>query len=553
MADKWEAAKYKQVLPVEVIKFLNKAVDKLTTVLSVLTKILKLLKFFISAFSSYSAILQTFITFAQTTLAKFMGDLFNTGVYYNVLVPPALLKSLYDPKASSGGYQGFLSRLRVSLHNSADKNVPDFSSNAVVGGFIILCDTETLQEIYKGMQFLADMFDFFKLLPINTKPLPPRNVRTVSGYFDAPPEEGLFAVVNSTLSALGAPAAPVKKIGVKLTWDAPRVTGFTSYRISRSIKPFPTNRETTYPVPSGITKIIKAALERLTLGKDYTDVEGKKHTWPPVLDYAYNDKSFNDGNPVIVGVDPITGGGSYIDFDVKETSIWDIFGIISAEPIKKYYYVIESGFPVGLWGPRTPEVGVTVNFKGCISENEAAVVQNKKGLEYLISGSPSLGMWSTIRVGYVFPFMETVVDYLNKFLAGLAGAVKTNTKSFLDFVKGIQEKLENYSNILNTLIAVILAIEAFFAGMPRIAFLFIDPQKGGVDNFMTRVSNATQPDPGFSGPTGFSVGMVFMFGEANLKPDSVLTESEFLILKAALALKTEALSKAFQLLKKSFS
>jgi len=519
----WQTAKYKQILPKEVIDQLNYCVDKLATALGALTRIMNLLRFFISAFSSYSAILKTFIDFAQKQLSQFLGDLLNAGVYYNVLVPPALLKSLYDAKASSGGYQGFLTRLKVSLNNPADKNAPNFSSDASVGGFIIMVDTESVIEIYQGLQFLADMFDFFKLFPINIQPLPPRNVRSIAGHF--PQFDG------ST------------KLGVKLTWDAPRVAGFSHYRISRSQVPFPYNHIITNPVPSGLLNILKAAEGMLAT---------RKTKWPEVETYDYSDKTFNKekpGKPVVVLANPITGGGSYIDYD----------GIVESDVggVKKYYYVIESGFAIPpIWGPRTPEIPIAVNLRGCIKSNQQGVIQHKKTLEFVSSGATSLGMWSTIQMKAVLPFMDTVVNMLNKFLAGLAGALKTNTKSFLDFIKGIQEKLQTYADILGTLIEVILAIEAFFAGMPRVAFLNVPPESGGVDGFMNRVTNAKPPPdrPGFSGPNGFTVGIVFIYGFAAMVLESgSISEAEAKVLEKALALKTEALGKAFDLLMKSLS
>jgi hypothetical protein len=522
MADNWKILTKVPDLPDQVIKSLDKAVSTLSTALTALTKVLKLLQFFISSFSSFSAILQTFVTFAQKQLAQFTGDLLSGGVYYNILIPPAFLKAISDSRNSTGGYNGFLQRLKVSLNNPADKNAPRFSQNAQMGGFIILCDTETLIDFYKGLRFLADMFDFFKLFPIDLEPLPPRNVRTVSGYFDY--------------------GDGTRKLGVKVSWDAPRVTGFTQYRLSRSQKRGGVYT-ITHPIPDKLFGPKGKAKEGLLVAAQYRLASGSGE-WPPVEKWEYNDPAFNKGNPVVVRANPVNGGGSYIDFDVPPDSV---------EISKEYFYVVESGF-VGLYGPRTPEVMAVVNLKGCINADQQAVVLQKGGnLEFISSGSGSLGQWSSIQTRAVIPFLDTVVDMLNKFVGGLAGALKTNSKSFTDFLNGMLKKINGYKDILNTLLGIIIAIENFFTGAPRIAFLNIPPAVGGTTNFMSRVTNAVQPPGGFTGVNGYTVGIVFAYGEVNLEYDGSMTQADFEVLKKALQVKSDALGKAFSLLLKALS
>lgn len=490
MANKWETLKYTNIFPTGVIKTLDKALDTITNAVTLLTKITKFLQMFISAFNSFSVILQTFVSYAQKQLSQYTSDLAGAGVYINVLVPPAFLKGLMDNEAfshlSSGGFEGFLQRLRVSLYNTADKNAPSFSDKAQVGGFIILLDTETLYDFYRGLNFINGMFSFMDIFPLNTSPMPPRNLRGISGYFEQPDK--------------------TYKLGIKLTWDAPNVKGFTSYRISRSKK------SGGIPVESRSipTKLVgsKGHEEEGLITASMIRLFGGDKQWPSVLKMEYNDPTFNGGKPISIDSNPVNGGGAYIDYNSMDSS-----------SNSKYYYVVESGFAsstgdaFGIWGPKSPEVGVPV-FPKCISENQAGVaIHADNKLELITVGSASLGQWSAIQVKAILPFLPAVIDLLNKFVASLGGALKTNTKSFSDFLRGIQQGFQRYKDFLDVISTMIIAIENFFSGAPTVRYLNVPAESGGVDGFLKRVVNAKRPDGGFSGKSGFTAGIVFVYGE----------------------------------------
>lgn len=484
-SDQWKIVKYTNVLPTNLIVLLDKALTSLSNVVNALTKIIKLLQMFISAFNSFSIILKTFIDYAQNQIKQFTSDLGALGVYFNVLIPPAFLKSLMDNGSfsdlSSGGFDGFLQRLKVSLNNTADKNAPKFSNKAIVGGFVILLDSETLYDFYKGLDFITSTFSFMDVFPLNTSPMPPRNVKAVSGNYKQP---------DGTL-----------KPGIQLSWEAPNVRGFTHYRLSRS-RVSGGNRKESKPIPTKLVGppshpeqgLIQAAMIRLFGG------DGE---WPSVVTYEYNDPTFNGGKPVIVAANPVNSGGAYMDYDVTETD-------------KQFYYVVESGFNVGVgvWGLRCPEVSVPVFVRDCISNNQAAVVVHAGNkLEFISVGYEGLGQWSAIQLKGVVPFLPAVIDLLNKFVTALAGALKTNTKSFVDFINGIKQSFLKYKAYLETIATMIMAIENFFSGMPKICFLNVLPESGGMDNFYRRVANAKKPSGGFSSKTGFTMGVVFVYGE----------------------------------------
>ena len=92
------------------------------------------------------------------------------------------VKKLKINELGSGGFQNFLSTLGASFYNSADKNKPVFSDEAMITGFIILIDADTLDQFFTTMLTFSKMFNFMDLLPINIKPAAPKNIRGVLKY-----------------------------------------------------------------------------------------------------------------------------------------------------------------------------------------------------------------------------------------------------------------------------------------------------------------------------------------------------------------------------------
>lgn len=515
MANEWKDLVYVDVMPKKLIAMLDKALTKLAGAIKLLTNIMKILQLFISAFSSFSALLQTFIIYGKQVVNQFSESLSNSGVYVNILIPPAFLKPLMQNKnyanMASGGFEGFLSRLHVSLNNPADINAPRFSSNAVVGGFIILVDANTLDEFFRAMDFLASTFGFMDLFPINAKPMPPINARGSSGYFVQP--DG------------------TKKFGIKLIWDAPSVRGFTSYRLSRSLKSGGV-RTTVEKIPTKLIGPRGHEDEGIIVA---TMIKIRTNKWPLFTEYVYDDKKGGTKKiwePKIIGANIINGGGEYIDYDEIDTG-----------NVNQYYYVIESGFKIGnLWGPRCAEIMVPTYPKNCISTAQAETVDHPGGdVELLSQGVGPLGQWSSIQAKLVLPFLPKIVDLLNVFLDKLAGSLKTNSKAFIDFINDITKTMKKYVNYLNALSAMILAIENFFFAMPKISYLSVPTQPGGVNKFYNSVANAKQPPEGFSGKTGTTAGIVFVWGaiagidEKEMQDKIKAIEKSFKIIKKILS------------------
>jgi hypothetical protein len=499
MADKWQ----KYGLDISgitsvvdpIISTLDKGISALNAAFTALSSVAKILQLYINAFSSFSSLIATFVQFTKNAVNNFAKDFSNTGVYCNVFVPPAYspdqISNLKYTKLASGGFTEFHQSLKVSLNSTSDVNTPQFSEQATVGGFIIMVDAETPDAFFRGVEFLTSNLNLSDLVPINTKTLPPQGIKTSTGYFTA--SDG------------------TQKLGVKLEWDPPPVKNFTHYRISRALAPGGDVIETTYPVPTKLfgpkghaeEGLFVAVMKRLW----HWDWAAK---WPPVTKASYKDPDFNGGKPKELIVNPLTGKGSYIDFEVntKETI--------------KYYYVIQSGFSlINKWSSYSVEAGVPLFPKNCVSSNMAGAAMHQGGHIHLISAGEKLGQWSALRVGEIVPFVPAIVILINGLLKKLEGGLKTNSKSFVEFLNGIQQKFKQYKAYIQTISDMIVALENIFTGLPEIGILNLAPQAGGTDNFIKRVENATRPPEGFTGPEGITMGIVFVYGSYRISIDAL--------------------------------
>lgn len=469
------------IVPSEIIDSLDNAVNTLETAANALTAILNIIQLFLSNFNSFSSILSSLLNFIEGEINKWLSDLGGAGVYLNFLIPPSFSKNMFNNQnyqnLSTGGFNGFLSRLQVSLRNTADQNRPTFSDDASVGGMILLIDAESFDEFFRAMKQFNDLFDIEKLFSIVTEPGPPRNIRSYPLYSET---EGFRT---------------------RLQWDAPLGLGgaLGFYRISR------------HYIQGGELKTIQDFPDKL-YGKDgfinAIQTLIASGSLPLKTEYVYNDPDFNGGEPKIVGANPINGSGSFIDEDIPTLD-----NTPTGDPVyTQYYYTIEFGWPTGPWGQRSSEHMALVE-KACIDPEDAAIVTHAKGFyEYISSGWGGLGSWSSIQAKFLVPFLPSLIAIMNKLLSTLKGMLNNATSSFSSFIRGIQEKIQFYVRIINALSAIVIRIKQIFLG-GNFALLYLPPKKGGISNFMNRVRTAQRPDEGFSGSNGITGGLVIVFGE----------------------------------------
>ena len=488
-----------------ILSVLDKGLSTLNAAMKTLTGVLKILQLYITAFGSLSSVMATFVDYGKNTIKKLGQDLENTGVYLNVFVPPAFMTDQADninyTKLASGGFEEFLQTLKVSLNSTTDPNVPKFSEQASVGGMVVVVDAETLDSFFRGVKFLQDNLKFTDLIPMNTKPSPPKGLKSAAGYFVQPD---------------GTP-----KFGIQLTWDAPAVRGFLNYKIFRSQIPGG-QTETTNPIPNKLFGAANHEEEGLLSGLPSKIQTGK---WPEVTQLVYKEDKTTDlaplfnkdtGNPVVLFANPINGSGKYIDYDVnlKESC--------------QYYYVIQSGWStVNIWSENSAELQATSFPKNCISPTMTGAALHKGGGIHLISVGERLGQWSSIKVAQIVPFVPLIIDSINSLLTSLGGSLKTNSKSFLDFLNGIKAKFQKYQSYISSLTEFIVALENIFTGLPEIGILTLPAKAGGTANFITRLTNATRPAKGFTGPNGITAGIVFVYGNYRVSTDALGQKVDF--------------------------
>lgn len=494
-----------------------KGLDKVITILS---KILRIIELFNSTFNSFSKLFASVIDFAQSKIDEFAGSL-NDGVFASVFAPPALLRKSAGNVDSKhqlrGGFQGFISRFENSLQNTKDDNRPTFSTNAYVGGMVVMVDTESIDELWTGLQQLASMFDFMQLLPINLSPPPPTNVRGFCGYFVDPAELKKRRSDRDLTK---------KKFGVRLEWDS----SFTSsaYHVYRSRIPggrrsreefIPTymvdNKETGEPGLLSVTFDLLSAIEN---GKETIVL-------PERIVNVYNDPDFNKGEPVTVPSPPGLTTLKYIDTEIKTKPLGDTgidYAYIEEDgkevPLTNYYYMIRSCGVLGRpEGPNSTEANVAI--KTCNDNyNTADVIAHSEGhFEFLSIGAGKLNNWSSIQISGMVPWYQEIIGILSKFLDTLRGTLTDASSAFSDFLDHMISRIRMYRNILSLVTWLIEQFKKFIFG-PSLAILNLPPVFGGMPVFTARVKQAQVPETaggGFSGPNGITVAIVLVYGASS--------------------------------------
>jgi hypothetical protein len=489
--DKWNRGSLTDFSSVQkLVDNLGKAVDGLNNIVNILSKILQIIELFVSGFNSFSKIIESIIDYGEQTINNFVKDL-KGGVYLNVIAPPAFLRNYSDQNPDyaeqcRGGFEGFLVRLQGSINNSRDPNRPNFSSDAVVGGMVILMDTESTDEVWNGLKQLGAMFNFVKLFGLNLTPPPPKGLKGRCGYF------------KKTLDANGNPIPAkdqVAKFGIKLEWESSSI--ISNYLVYRSTIPGGITQSVEY-VPSTLMDDPDTNQPGLfTVAKDMLFSLFTKNpvTKPHRLEQVYNDPTFNNGNPVSV------------DSNVSGTTIIFIDEFVN-EKVMEYFYVVKSGAS----GQNSMELPVEVKKCNDLIDLSNVIPHPAGHYEFISAGFGRMNSWSSIQVSMVVPWVVELAGILTDFLESMKGMTNDATDSFMNFLNQIKEKIQLYVGILNTVSYIIGVFKSFVIG-PSIAFLELPPAKGGPNNFVQRIKDAQLPSgqASFSGSNGISVGIVIMY------------------------------------------
>jgi len=520
--DEWHRLVIKPPDVAKILDKVSKAVEKLNSVMGIVNAVLKVVELFINATGSWSKLISALIDQAQNQLNRLANS--KAGFYMNLIVPPSFLKEsqVKFPIAdmASGGFQGFMERLRNSVDDPTDPHRPTYYNKGdTVGGFVILIDSETLDNVYTALTQLAKLFEFSNLFGITLSPPPPRNVRGYSGYFPNP-KTGEY------------------DFGISLDWDAP-TTPAASFKVYRDINTGGTETEvevapTELGGKDGLIQTVKRMLSTY------------QTAWPKQKMRVYADSSFK---PVEVKRN-IRGGGSYIDFNMpgkKVATAATIGGIplpyIFEPDVLNYYYVVTSkGVTEG-----KPSTECHVVCKTCDdTENNVKLIQHESGAHEVLSpdGSILQNRWfASIQTNLFLPYLPEAIALLSDLLENIKGGFGDSSSAFLDFVKDLKSKIENLVSIIIILQKLVAELTKFVVG-PSAAFLWLPPEEGGIRNFLNRIQTAKllEGQEEFSGPSGTSVGYVGVYGYSIVG----LTAAEAAALKAIKGPETAALTKAWE-------
>jgi len=483
-------------IPSAVVDKLTSALKKLDAVMKVVKALLDVIEIFINDWSSFATLLKAVVDALNKQIDDFVKDLQSTGVYLNFFVPPSFYQKVPVTSMlkhmSAGGFQGFLSRLQTSFYSPTqempDKNPltktflskPTFGPQAQVGGFVIIADTQSLDEFFAAMRALYRFFDFLDIFGINFTPQPPTNIR------------GTCVIAED-------PKTKENKLSVNLEWDPPVTAGdqwlYKVYRDTSVNNPAHYIEKSQLPErlggPKGLINWVKTmfatGVYKLPTITEY-EYKDDKGLFTPTTAYQ---NSFLDTN-LDASFDPTTG-----TYKVNQL---------------EYYYVVET---VPLLVPGSKSTPYRMVIKGCADGSITCnVVEHPDAVfEKLGPNSPWQWPWVSFRPLEMIPVIPLFANLMKKVLNMFAGAVMSVTNSFLEYVKALVAKINSYLTLLQIISALVQALKDFTNMPPSIYYIYIPPEVGGTDGFMTRLSNA-QPPPGrkFSGPSGITAGAVMVFG-----------------------------------------
>ena len=480
------------------IQNLNEGLRKLDIAIDAARAILKILEFYITAFSSFSSLIKFVIETIKGQIDDFVENLKSTGVYINLFLPPSFFKKAqYNAQLkqmSTGGFDGFLSRLKGSIYQNTNQplpdkpiiktlfSVPNFNSGAIVGGMVILVDATSLDDFLQALSSLYKLIDAFDLFSIDMTPQPPINVM-------------------GTCTDIGTAAEP--KLAVLLEWDPPVLNSDQwLYKVYR---------DTSLDNPEHY-KTVSEIPKRLG-GKDGIIITIKKmfssglSALPQRKEYEFKDDNFE---PTTVT------GTSFLDENIADyDSVTKTFKI--KNDVKEYFYVVETVPTFSLIGlqSKAQSSPCRVTIKGCKDgANTSSIINHGDGV-YEESGpaSPWQLPWLSFRPLEMVPFIDVAADMLKKVLSAIAGSTEDVSSAFVKFIKSVASKIESYISLLYILKLLITSLVDLFTLPPGIYFLNLSPKTGGTDNFINRIGNAKLPgDREFSGPSGITGGLVMVYG-----------------------------------------
>lgn len=403
-----------------------KTLDKISATITQLLKIIRLLSGNVNSTSG-------FIKFAIKQLAKeikeFIDSLTSTGLYMSLIVPDFDKKFPKYNIPIFGGYQEFITRVNSTCLSSHDPDAPKFEDSDKVGGVIIAMlggvdDPDYLRNLLDNFKKLSNLFGF--KIPY---PAPARRVKATPGFYK---KDG------------------IKKLGVKLTWDASE-TPVGSFYVYRSDK---------------------------QKGKPITvEVNGSN----------VNLNLFTDKDPIVkTKYIPGKATYSYIDFDVTPESLnfYKLYSVFGDDYLEEHPYLKAVNSPIA-----TPTVMVNVP-KECIPVSELKKYMNMSISGEILSPFDLEGDWQSMTVRRMLSNqIDDMYNALDVLTDKLIGLVNTSSTAINDYLKFYGERVGDLLEIIEKIKNLTARLSSF---TQRGTFMVLDLplETGGMRGFVDRFNKA---------------------------------------------------------------
>lgn len=408
-------------------------VDKVTKTVSALIKVMRV---FTSDFKSISRLLKVLLKIVVKKLQELIDGLSSTGIYVASIFPDFNTRSEKFVLPVNGGYKQFSATVNRLCLESKDEDAPRFGPGDVVGGLIIAMiggtnDPRFLQDLITNFGVLSKLFRFR-----NPTPSPAKNVTAVAGFYKDPASGGKY------------------RMGVKISWQHPGtpLSGFVLRR-SRYKNGFLVEVQNE----DGVLETVRSYKD-----KDF-DAKGIKQ--------------FNAvfGRPKY----------HYIDFDVKsgETYYYKVFTTVGYDFYDKhpFYQRIES-----------PTASKTVY---AVPRNKIPLSELAKETTFDVNANRVWseefdGDWQSLSLRTLLgDQIDRLFSQMDRLSDKLSGIVTTSGDAIGEFIKFFEKKINFYMGIVNK-IADILSRLAQLKMSGTVMLLWIEPEKGGMENFVRKYNSA---------------------------------------------------------------
>ena len=484
---------------------------------------LNVLRVFLSNFNSSASIIQAIINQLQSQVTQILDSLVGAGVYTTAIFPAPFtgdnlgIRELAKGDYADGGFPGFISKLRAAAANTADPYRPPFRDEDVVGGLVIMADSDSLADIIKAWRSLSELFNGLRNFDIPA----PTNLSSTPGYFD---ENG------DIITSFNAEGEPVKvepdgtlteipyREGIRIVWDDPPGFTPTGYRIYRSQVPGGEWKEEEKKVPDPNNS---GEFKKITVRKKYPESDGY---WDFAVVPPDSENPADSGKKATRVVSEKRG--FHVDDDALEEG-------------KTYYYVVRATIGIGSAAALSnTSVETSSTLVTCVNPDAAVIVPHGGGeYEYLSTGVNGISRWYSVTLGNI-PLLRNAVVKLNDGIEILKGWVNTSTTSMTEYIEGLSRKIQNILDIYAQVTAILELLNSF--SFPSVNYLVVPEEKGGMKNFISRVQTAQHPDyknwdsssgtpePSFSGKDGYNAAIVFVYGADPLTAAAIEFLAKFL-------------------------